>query len=103
MKTKTPGVAPGASLDPCAARAATQSEHSALPPQRQRQLAISLHSDRVAVTVVESRDGSRIDVETWTKHDNGWRLGGFTPSFAAIVLDEVIAALIQAREVRSGR
>lgn len=91
----------GGLLSSCEARAASQGQHT--PPERPRQLSIAPHSATVAIVVTESKDGARIDVETWTRHDNGWRLGGFTPSFAAILLDDVIRALIIARDVRAGR
>lgn len=74
----------------------------AQPAQQPRELARAPHSDSVAIVVTQSKDGARLFVETWTRHSNGWRLGAFTPSFAAVLIDSVVDALHQARDRRAG-
>jgi hypothetical protein len=76
---------------------------ASLPPQRERQLAVMPHSDSVTLIVRENGDLSRIEIEVWTLHSNSWRLGGFGPGFAAVLLDDVAAALLLARDVRGRR
>jgi len=66
------------------------------------ELARVMNSDTAAVTVLHSRDGSRLTVATLTKTPCGdWRLAGVAPSFPTVVVPTVIAALSKARDGRA--
>lgn len=102
VKMKPPSGGEGGSVDPCSARAAKRSLDTPKPPAAQGQLGWSPHNESTGIRIVQSRDGSRLSIETWTFADGRWRLSGVAPSFAAVLIDAVVAALHQARDARAG-
>src|SRR5262245_18730855 len=102
-KTKPAARAAAGSMTSCPSRAPDRLIDATKPPTAQGELAWSPHSATVGIRIVESRDKTRISIEIWTLAGGRWRLAGVSPSFAAVLLDDVIAALHQARDVRAGR
>lgn len=78
--------------------AAAHDRSIAKPPARQGELARVAHGDEILIVITETRDRSRLCIETWTRYPNGWRLGGFVPTIPAILLDPAIEALQLARD-----